>query len=354
MERKTLVVPVTALRGFMERLLLAVGCDHASAEIAADVFLEADMRGVGLQGLDHMHSLIRGIRNGHIDPMGIPHLKSEGTAFVLIDGRRGPGQRAATMAVDLVVKNARAAGSCSVAIINSSDIFMLGYYAERIARAGLVGFVFTSTAPLVHPYGGIEKILGTNPLAISFPTADEFPVVIDMATSALSASRVRHASYFGEEVPEGVGVDEHGRPTRNPRLMRPGGAIGPLAGHKGFALGLAVALLSGPLVGANTGLELQSWQTDAQGPQGAWGHFMFAIDPAAFGDSRAFRAAVSAYLAQIRNSRKANGVDEIRVPGWRGLKTRERSLREGVTLYEVVWSRALDLAKELHVEAPRL
>ena len=354
MERKTLVVPVTALRDFMERLLLAVGCDHASAVIAADVFLEADMRGVGLQGLDHMHSLIRGIRNGHIDPTGIPHLKSEGMAFVLIDGHRGPGQRAATMAVDLIVKKALAAGSCSAAIINSSDIFMLSYYAECIARAGLVGFVFTSTAPLVHPYGGIDKILGTNPLAISFPTADAFPVVIDMATSALSASRVRHAAYFGEEVPEGGGVDEHGRPTRNPRLMRPGGAIGPLAGHKGFALGLAVAVLSGPLVGANTGLGLQSWQTDEQGPQGAWGHFMFAIDPAAFGDSQAFRAAVSNYLAQIRNSRKTNGVNEIRIPGWRSLKTRERSLREGVTLYEVVWSRALDLAKVLNVEAPRL
>lgn len=353
-ERKTVIVSVPVLRDYMERLLLSVGCERINAEIAADVFLEADMRGVGLQGLDHMHSMIRGIRNGHIDPKGIPRVKNEGAAFVLIDGARGPGQAAAVLAADLGVKKAREAGTCAVGIVNSSDIFMLGYYAERIAKAGLIGFVFTSSAPLVHPHGGIDRILGTNPLALAFPTADNFPVIIDMATSALSASRVRQASYFGEDVPDGVGVDELGKPTCDPAIMRPRGAIGPFGGHKGFALALAVALLSGPLVGAEVGLALRTWLTDAQGPQGIWGHFILVVDPACFGDTGAFRVATSAYLNEIKASRKAEGIAEILIPGARALATREKSQREGVTLYEVVWMRAQELAQELKVLVPNV
>ena len=246
-EQKTITVPPETLRELMVRLLSSVGCEQSTARSASEIFLEADMRGIGLQGLDHMHSMVRGIQHGHIDPRGLPSITSEGAAFALIDGARGPGQVAALMAVDVAVAKARNAGTCSVGITNSSDIFMLGYYAERIARAGLIGFVFTGSPPQVHPFGGVDQILGTNPIAISFPTEFDDPLLIDMATSAWSGSRVRQASYFGEEVPAGIGVGANGIPTNDPAKIRSGGAIGPLAGHKGFALSLAVALLSGPL-----------------------------------------------------------------------------------------------------------
>jgi len=85
--------------------------------------------------------------------------------------------------------------------------------SERIARAGLLGFVFTGSPPQVHPFGGIDKVLGTNPLAIAVPTENEDPLLIDLATSALSGSRIRQASYFNEEIPEGIGVDANGVPT---------------------------------------------------------------------------------------------------------------------------------------------
>jgi L-2-hydroxycarboxylate dehydrogenase (NAD+) len=320
--------------------------------IAADVFLEADLRGVGLQGLDHMHSMIRGIRNCHIDPQALPRVIKEGPAFALIDGARGPGQSAALLAADVAVAKARVAGTCGVGIVNSSDIFMLGYYAERIARAGIIGFIFTSSAPLVHPFGGVDRILGTNPLAISFPTADGDPIIIDMATSALSGSRIRQASYFGEELPDGTGVDAHGKPTGIPGEIRPHGAIAPLAGHKGFALGLAVALLSGPLVGAQTGSALEGWLGDEKVPQAPWGHFIMAVAPGCFGESGSFQGAATAYLKEIKASRKAPGVEAIRIPGERSFQSRDRSLRDGVLLYETVWQRAVTLARELAVPVP--
>jgi L-2-hydroxycarboxylate dehydrogenase (NAD+) len=349
--RPTRLVDVDVLRNLMERLLVAAGCGPETAATAANVFLEADLRGVGLQGLDHMPSMIRGLRKGTINPNGRPRIVKEGEAFVLVDGDRGPGQAAAIFAVDLAVRKAAQAGCCAAGIVNSSDIFMLGYYGERIARAGLIGLGFSDAAPLVRPFGGIDRVLGTNPLVIAIPAAGDHPVLLDMATSAQSASRVRQAAYHDEDIPEANGVGPDGRPTVRASEVR-AGAIGPLAGHKGFGLALCVGLLSGPLVGAATGQALRGWQSDGPGPAARKGHLFLAIDPAAFGDAAAFRSAVSAYVAEVKGSRKAAGIAEIRIPGERTFAARERSLREGVTIYEAVWKNTAELASELGVPMP--
>ena len=130
------------LRALMESLLKAAGCGPNVASEVAKVFLEADLRGVGLQGLDHMPTMIRGLRTGRINPHGKPRIIKEEAASILIDGDAGPGQIAMIYGADLAMRKARESGCCAVGIINSSDIFMLGYYGEQIAQAGLVGLVF--------------------------------------------------------------------------------------------------------------------------------------------------------------------------------------------------------------------
>jgi L-2-hydroxycarboxylate dehydrogenase (NAD+) len=348
-ERPTRIVAVAVLRDLVQRLLAAAGCGPEAAAMAADVFVTADLRGTGVQGLDHLPSMIRGLSNGKIDPHGRPRVVRETDASALVDGGRGPGQVAAIFAADLAVRKARRAGCSAVGIVNSSDIFMLAYYADRIARAGLVGIVVTNAPPLVHPHGGTERILGTNPIAIGIPTDGEHPLVVDMATSALSASRVRQAAYFGESLPPGVAVDPDGQPTRDAALAAQG-AIGPLGGHKGFGLGLCVGLLSGPLVGAAVGKALSGWL--GHEPAGAKGHFLLAVDPSSFGDPAVFRAAVGAHLQEVKSSRKAPHTPEIRIPGERGALEAARRRRDGVPISEVVWARTVKLAAELGVSMP--
>jgi LDH2 family malate/lactate/ureidoglycolate dehydrogenase len=347
-------IGVAALRDYIERTLRAVGCSPATVAVAAEIFLEADMRGVSFQGIDHIHTMIRGIQNGHIDPAGEPVVITEAPAYALIDGHRGPGQPAGVLAADLAIAKARKAGTCCVGIVNSSDIFMVGYYAERIAKAGLVGFVFTGAPPSVHPYGGIERILGTNPFAIAFPTNGPHPVVIDMATSAVSNSFLRQAAYYDEPIPDSSGVDRHGKPARTARDIRQGGAIAPLAGHKGFALSLAVALLAGPLVGAQVGKANMGWRSDDKGAQGVVGHFLLAIDPGCFGDPQIFRATTSAYLNEITTSQMADGAAEIRIPGSRSFERRQRSLRDGVYIDDAIWDNFAALAAGLGVAVPQV
>ena len=344
-EHPVRIVPVEALRRYMRSMLAAAGCDEENARVAAGVFLDADLRGVGLQGLDHMSTLLDALRNGRVDGRARPRVVDESLGTVLVDGGRGPGQAAAMLAVDRAVERARESGCCAAAVTNSFDLFMLGHYTERIALAGLAGLGFSDAPPMVRPHGGTERRLGTNPMSIAIPT-DGDALVLDLSTSALSASRVRQATYHGGTVPEAEGVDGAGHPSVDAAAVRMG-AIGPLAGHKGFGLGLCVALLAGPLTGSDAGRALLDRATACKG------HLFLAVDPARFGDPDAFRAATSAYLAEVKACALVDATQTIRIPGERATAARRRSLETGrVAVYESVWTRMEKVAGDLGVDPP--
>ena len=350
-KRPMVTVSAEALRKVMEDLLAACGCPEDTRSSAAEVFLEAELRGIGLQGIDYMPYLIANLRGGNIDPRGRPKVTRETPASALIDGGNGLGQPGAVLAADLVSEKAREVGAASVGITNSQDIFMIGYYAERIARKRCVGMVCTSGGPLVHAHGGVERVLSTNPIAFGIPTDGEHPVIVDISTSALSNARIRQASYHGEQVPPGTGVGPDGEPTTDAATIRKG-AISPMAGHRGFGLSLVVALLSGPLTGSDFGRALAGAIIGERA--GAQGHFFFAVDPRSFGDEADFRAAVSAYLAEIKGSKKAPGVDEIRIPGERAMAERARRLSQGIPVLAATWEIVSELAADLGVSLPAI
>ena len=346
----TIVVCVEDLRAFMIALLMGAGASAESAADAADVHVDADLRGVGVQGFDYLPYTLKSLERGLIDGAARPEIVRESAATALIDGRRGFGQSAAIAGADLAVRLASASGTATVAIRNSTDIFMLAFYAERIARAGKVGMVFTSGPPLVHPPGGMEKLLSTNPLAMAFPRAGGEPFVFDMATSALASWRVRQAAYDGTPLPEGSGIGPDGRPTTDAAAVRLG-AISPLAGHKGFGLALCIGLLSGPLTGSGVGPELAGWQGQS-GETRSQGHLILAIDPAAFGDAATFRDRTDWYLDVIRKSRSAPGSEGIRIPGERAARARRRSRREGVRILSASWHNVEPFARRYGVAPP--
>ncbi len=352
-KRPTRRVPVEVLQRLIEDLLQAAGCDESSATIAADGYLEADLRGHSIQGLDHLFSTIARLRSGDINPRARPHIIREGAAFALVDGDKALGQVAAGFAMDVAAAKSGASGCAAVGFINADDIFMLGYYADRFARAGLVSLVMSNTYPTrVHAAGGIEGVLGTNPLAIGVPSDGPYPVVLDMATSTSAIGHVRIASYTDEPIPAGIAIDTEGRATTNAKSALSGGALTPMAGHKGYGLGLCVALLSGPLIGAAIGQALEEVFKNPQTTTGARGHLFVTLDPAAFGDADTFRTAVRHYLDEIKSSRRAPHVKEILIPGERGLRQREESLKHGAVIYESVWDHTAKLAAELGVAMP--
>ena len=343
-------VPVEVLTGYLKQMLMNAGCNEKNAQAAATGFVEADMCGVGRQGADHIANMLQHLAQGAINGDGRPSVAKQGPAFAVVDGDRAPGHAGAFLATDTVISKAREAGCAAIALSNSADIYMIGNYASRIAQAGLVGMVFTVAPSLVHPHGGVDRHLGTNPFAISVPTGDGIPVVHDLSPSAVSQSTVRQSAYLGIPLPEGAGVDQAGFPSTDANAVL-NGAIGPLAGHKGFGLGLCVALLSGPLTGGAVGSGLDGWR-DTDVPALSRGHLFLAIDPAAFGDPEVFCQSVRDYLNEIRNSRLAPGTDSIRIPGERSHQTRRDTEKNGVVILEESWQRLAMHAERLGVEVP--
>ena len=296
--------------------------------------------------------MIGNVRKGLITPGGRPSIVREGSAFALVEAGTGPGPFAGVFAADLAARKARDSGSCTVGVTRSASVHMLGYCADRIARQGQVGFVFSSSPPWAHPEGGTERVLGTNPLAVAVPTRLGFNLVLDMATTALAYVPVLRASEHGEPIPAGCAIDPDGNPTTD-AARAIDGALGPLGGPKGFGLGLFVAILSGPLVGSDMGRALRGWDEEVAGPVGNKGHLVVAIDPGAFGGEDAFLDAVAAYVEDLTSSATAADAAAVRIPGERAYRRRAEALAVGSALIDgLVWQRTEELARSLDVEVP--
>lgn len=168
--------------------------------------------------------------------------------------------------------------------------------------------------------------------------------MLDVSTSALSVSRVRQAWYHGESVPGADEVNCSGHASADPAAVRKG-AIDSLGGHKGFGLGLGVALLAGPLSSSDTGRTLLACGTARKD------HLFVAIDPARFGDPDAFRASASGYLSEVKECGLTDAAEGIRIPGERAAAARRRALETGrVTVFESAWTRMAEIASGQGVE----
>jgi LDH2 family malate/lactate/ureidoglycolate dehydrogenase len=345
------VVNAAELRVLMRDLLVAVGCSEADAVQTTDALLEADLRGYPFEGCRHLPALLRDLRAGQVTAKARPRIVEERSASALVDGDGGPAPVGGSFAVRVAVQKAAQAGCCAVGLVNTDPLYMLGYFGEEMARAGLVGIIASAGRPRVHPPGGVDPILGTNPLTIAVPTDGEVPLIVDFATSGLAFGTVQDAGRRGRRLPEGVAIGPDGCPTRDP-AEAVAGALTAFGGYKGFGLALCVGLLAGPLVGGTVGRAMA--EAPRPGRRTNRGTLLVAVDPAAFGDPRAFRDAVTVHLREIEQSARAPGVEAIRLPGERSRAERTRRLREGLPVEESVLDELEALAHDLGIGTPRL
>lgn len=349
-------VKVDVLRAFMEDILGAVGFDGDTAAVIADIHMESDLRGIHVQGFNHLiNTHVQKYMAGKSDPRAKPVVAKEGPSFALIDGKMGPGPLAGLLASDVAIEKAKATGTAIVGVNHSHDMFQAGLYVERIARAGFVGMLFSDdNVPVVHPLGGTQPIIGSNPLACAVPSTGD-PFLTDFTPCVTLPTYVRYSQRYDAPMNEGLITDADGNPTTDPFKACTGighsldvGAINP-GGNKGFGLLLMIDFLSGALVGADMGLD-HITKKDAHK-----GHLFIAIDPAIFGDAETFKAAVTRRMEAIRDSKKAPGVEAIRIPGEGSFARRRKALEIGeVQIDRLCWEDSLKLADELGIAAPKL
>jgi LDH2 family malate/lactate/ureidoglycolate dehydrogenase len=318
---------VDEARALGERALRGIGYDDEDARIIADHVIDAALCGYEYSGLAKILNIPEHRR------FALPRQKMrilhETPVSALYDGGNNVGMVAVYHAAKAAIAKAEPHGISVIGVTNSWMSGRSALFVEMIANAGLVAIHTASSGPTVAPHGGTKPVLGTNPIAFALPGADG-PLVLDMGTSAFMATELALRVRLNQPLPEGVGIDRDGRPTRDPAEVRDG-ALLPFGGHKGFGLGLIVQAF-GLLGGA------------ALVPGNDDGYVFIAFRPDLLVPLDDLKRELAALIARVKAVPPQPGFAEIRIPGEQSARNRERLAREGLTIDRLVYDRLTTLA----------
>jgi LDH2 family malate/lactate/ureidoglycolate dehydrogenase len=313
----TIRLTVAEARYLGEATLRSIGYPVDEASIITDQLLDNALCGYRFASLPRIlaiaddektskpHTMVRTIR--------------ETPVSALVDGGNKVGYVAAYRGAEIAIDKAKASGIAIVGVHNSYYSGRNAYYVELIVRAGLVAIHAASAKPHVLPPGGRKPALGTNPFSIGFPSADG-PVIYDIGTASVMWGEVLLMARLGQSLPEGVGFDADGQPTRDARAVEKGG-VSAFGGHKGYGLSFAIQAL-GLLAGAAL----------PHGDVQDYGFLFIAIDPTVMLPDGDFTAQFSELVARIKATPRQPGVEEIRIPSERAFREREQRRIEGIVL----------------------
>jgi LDH2 family malate/lactate/ureidoglycolate dehydrogenase len=311
---------VAEAREHSERALRGIGYDAEEARIIADHAIDAALCGYEYSGLAKLLNIPEHRRFKR--PRGPMRVLRETDVSTLYDGGNNVGMLVMYHATRAAIEKAATRGVAIIGVTNSWMSGRSAYYVEMIAKADLAGIHTASSARSVAPFGGARAALGTNPIAFGMPSS-QGPVVFDMGTSAFMGTDRAFRERLGQLLPEGVAVDPEGQPTRDPAMARLG-ALLPFGGYKGFGLALIVQAF-GVLAGS------------ALDPDKDDGYLFVVFKPDLLIDLDDFKQQVSELIDRVKATPRQPGVSEIRIPGERALRSRERALREGIEVDRVVY-----------------
>ena len=321
-------VDFDTLENFMVDALQASGIPAEDAKVIGDVLIESDKRGIDSHGIGRLKPIyIDRINIGIMNPVTkIEVLKDDMTTAVL-DGHNGMGHVVGKKAMEMAIEKAKKYGMGMVAVRNSNHYGIAGYYATMATQAGMIGVTGTNARPSIAPTFGVENMMGTNPMTFGLPTDEEFPFVLDCATSVTQRGKIEVYGRAGKELPPGwvIGLDGQTRTDTQQVLkdlntgeaaLTPLGGIGDVTGgYKGFGYALVVEILSAALQDGAFMKELNGFDANGKAIPYPLGHFFIAIDPARFMGLEVFKRIAGTICREIRESKKAPGQDRIYTAG---------------------------------------
>jgi LDH2 family malate/lactate/ureidoglycolate dehydrogenase len=341
-------VPAERLRGFTRAAFERVGLPSADAQTVASLMAEADLQGSDGHGVMRLPQYVRRIRAGGINLCPDIRIVEERAAMALVHGDNGMGHLVMKRAAEIAIAKARTAGVAWVGARWSNHAGPASLYARMPLAAGMVGlYLAVGNANHLPPWGGLDMLLSTNPIAAAIPTMEEPPVVLDMATTVAAYGKVKSRAQRGEALPEGWMIDRDGRPLTDPKRAEEGFLL-PIGGYKGYGLALVFGLLAGTLNGAAMGRDVIDFNHDDASATNT-GQAILAIDPAAFGDPADFRLRVDEVVREMRGSRRLPGVERIWLPGEQSHAKRIAYARDGIPVAPALLKGLDGLADELGV-----
>ncbi|MEG6510343.1 Ldh family oxidoreductase [Desulforamulus ruminis] len=334
------------LTEFCSNLLQGVGVPQAEADIEAEVLVDTSLEGLDTHGISRLPIYVSRIQKGRINAKAAIKVNQTAPAAATVDGDNGLGQVVGVRAMEVAIRLAQEAGVGAVAVKHSNHYGASSYFCKQAAAAGMVGLAFTNTPSGIPPWGGKEAYFGTNPIAFGFPGKEQ-PVVVDMSSSIVARGHIILAAKQGQSIPEGWAIDKEGKPTTDAKAALEG-AVLPMAGPKGYALALAVEVMAGIISGSAFGKNV-GWIYDESTQPVDIGHFFVALDVAKFMPLGFFLNRMLQMITEIKETPKAEGVEEIFIPGERRAMKAKRRKREGIPVPDPLLAELNQLAGEVGV-----
>ncbi len=341
-----MIFSAASLKRFTKKVFITIGCPEEEAQLAADVLVSADLRGIDSHGVARLAGYIRLNEKRRLNAK--PEIKTihETPSTGVVDGDRGLGLVVGPHAMKLAIEKAKIAGTGWVTVKNSNHYGIAGYHAMMALEADCIGISLTNASPLVSPTFSKERLLGTNPIAVAIPTKNQPPFVLDMATTTAANGKLEVLQRRAEDAPTGWLQDREGKVTTDAKALIKGGAMRPLGGerahgsHKGYALGAVVDILSAVLSGANYGPWVPPFVTfidPAPNPVGeGLGHFFGAMRIDAFRDGEVFKEHMDNWIERFRKAQTVEGEEKVLIPGDPERERTEERLKKGIDLSDSV------------------
>jgi len=338
----------------------AAGCSESEAERIARYLVGANLTGHDSHGVVRISRYLQLMRDGHLVPDQRVGVLVDTPALAVVDGRYGFGQTVAPQAVEIGIAKCRSTGLAAVALRNAGHVGRVADWAEMAATHGLVSIHFVNAvgAPLVAPFGSVERRFSTAPFCVGMPVPGRTPLLLDFATSVVAEGKVLVASHGGRAIPSDALIGPDGRTSDDPRLLygdymatgkrdvRGGiGALRAFGGHKGSGLALMCELLGGALSGNGC---------VAPGRRFANGMVSIYIDPARLDPEHVFPEEVTRYLAYVKQAKPAQAGVQTLLPGEPEERSRAERLASGILLLRETWLAVLEAARGVGLDEGRI
>lgn len=347
------------LRLFAIEVFKKMNCPGKDAELAADVLLQADLRGVDSHGVARLSGYVRLWEAGRINTMPSMKVIHETPSTAVLDGDKGLGLVVAPAAMQIAIEKAKQCGTGWVAVKNSNHFGIAGYHSMMALEHDMIGMSMTNASPLVAPTFSTERLLGTNPICVAIPAGDQPPFVADFATTTAANGKLEILQRKNQEAPHGWVQNKDGESTTNAHGVKEGGALIPLGSdrdhgsHKGYSLGAWVDIFSGVLSGANYGPWVPpfvSFLTPTANPVGEGiGHFIGAMRVDAFRPKEEFKKHMDNWINRFRNAKTVAGQEKVIIPGDPEREQEALRLKNGIPLNEKVVADLEEVAEKLKV-----
>jgi LDH2 family malate/lactate/ureidoglycolate dehydrogenase len=295
-----------------QKVLISLGVGYNDAQLVVDSIIDAEMRGVESHGLMRLKPYVERIKKELVNTNPSIEVVKDRESIIVVDGDHGLGQVIADKTLDLCIDRLQTRSTIIAAVRNSNHFGTCGYYSRKAALKGYLAIVASNAGPTMAPWGGTTPLLGTNPIAVSFPVHDFDDFTLDMATSATAKGKIRTYESKSENIPIGWAIDEDGHDTTDPSSAL-GGTVLPLGAHKGYGLSMVVDVLCAGLSSASLSYEAESMTKSNRIAN--VGHFFMFVKISDLLSLDSFGKRMRDWFDGLKKSELRPGFKEILVPG---------------------------------------